>query len=581
MSTLRVWAPLANRVNAVVDDGSVPMAPDGDGGWWSVELDVPSTGYRFSVDGGPPRPDPRSGYQPEGVDGPSHAVDHAGFSWSDDAWSGVHLPSAVIYEVHVGTFSAEGTFEGAIAHLDHLVDLGITAVELMPVAEFSGDRGWGYDGVDLYAPHHAYGGPDGLKRLVDACHARRLGVILDVVYNHVGPAGNYLMEFGPYFTDCCSTPWGDAINLDGPHSGGVRDFFIDNALMWLRDYHCDGLRLDAVHAFTDRSAVHFLSELAGRVAELAAHLGRPLFVIAESDLNDPRLVCPPLAGGYGLTAAWSDEFHHALHAALTGDTSGYYEDFGSLTQVAKAFGQAYVDDGVWSPHREWVHARPPTGVSGGRFVVFMQNHDQVGNRAAGERSAALMSTGRLKIAAALVLLSPFVPLLFQGEEWGTSTPFQYFTDHPDPELGRAVSDGRRREFSYFGWRPEDVPDPQHRSTFARSMLDWTELDDPRHHEMAGWYRDLIRLRRAVPVLTDGRLETVRATADDAAGWLAVEHGPVAVVANIGPLAATVALSRPSGQVLLASDSNQVRLDGDTVHVGADVAAVLALEERPA
>jgi maltooligosyltrehalose trehalohydrolase len=578
MTRLRVWAPNAAGVEVVLADGRCPMAPEGDRGWWAAGVDLPAgTAYRFAVDGGPPRPDPRSGSQPQGVHGPSRVVDHASFAWSDDAWRGVHLPSAVLYELHVGTFSAEGTFDGAIAHLDHLVDLGATAVELMPVAEFSGDHGWGYDGVDLYAPHHAYGGPDGLRRLVDACHGRGLGVILDVVYNHLGPAGNYLGEFGPYFTDRHVTPWGDAVNLDGPHSGGVRDFFVDNALMWLRDYHCDGLRVDAVHAFVDKSAVHFLEELAGRVAELAAHLGRHLFVIAESDLNDPRIVRPPLAGGYGVTASWSDEFHHAIHAALTGDTNGYYEDFGSLAQVAKAFRQAYVYDGGWSPHRERVHGRPPTGLGGASFVVFMQNHDQVGNRAGGERSAALMSTGRVKIAAALVLLSPFVPLLFQGEEWGASTPFQYFTDHADAELGRAVSDGRREEFASFGWRPEDVPDPQQDATFARSKLDWTELDDPAHQEVRDWYRDLIRLRQTVPAFTDGRLETVRAAADDAAGWLAVERGPVALVANIGPAAAYVPLSATAGRVLLASDADHVGVHGREVHVGVDTVAVVALE----
>ena len=577
MTRLRVWAPHAERVHAVLADGPRPMEPEGDRGWW-VGVDVPAgTDYRFSVDGGPPRPDPRSGHQPEGVHGPSRVVDHTAFAWSDDAWRGVHLPSAVLYELHVGTFSAEGTFEGAIAHLDHLVDLGVTAVELMPVAEFSGDRGWGYDGVDLYAPHHTYGGPDGLKRLVDACHGRGLGVVLDVVYNHVGPAGNYLGEFGPYFTDCYSTPWGDAVNLDGPHSGGVREFFVDNALMWLRDYHCDGLRLDAVHAMFDKSAVHFLEELAGRVAHLAAHLGRPLFLIAESDLNDPRVVRPPGAGGYGITASWSDEFHHALHAALTGDTHGYYEDFGSLTQVAKALRQAYVYDGDWSPHRKRVHGRPPTGLSGRHFVVFMQNHDQVGNRATGERSTALMTTRRVKVAAALVLLSPFVPLLFQGEEWAASTPFQYFTDHPDPELGRAVRDGRRHEFSYFGWRPEDVPDPQDAGTFARSVLDWTELDHHRHRELLAWYRDLIRLRRAMAALTDGRLESVRAMSDDAAGWLAMERGPVGVVANIGRSGAAVSLSKPAGHVLLASEPDEVRIDGGQVHVGVDAVAIVSLD----
>src|SRR5690606_31291439 len=354
----------------------------------------------------------------------------------------------------VGTFTPPGTFEAAIDRLPHLVELGVDAVELLPIAQFSGRRGWGYDGVDLFAPHHAYGGPDGLKRLVDACHRHGLGVVLDVVYNHLGPEGNHLPEFGPYFSDRHTTNWGPAINYDGPGSDAVRRFVVDNALMWLRDYHVDGLRLDAVHAIVDDSAHHLLTELASEVDALATRLGRPLFLIAESDLNDPRFVRSRDAGGHGLDAAWADEWHHALHAALSGEREGYYRDFGSLAHLAKALRQAWVYDGVYSPHRRRRHGRPPVGLSGHQFVVCTQNHDQVGNRARGERTSQLLSVERLEIAAALLLTSPFVPLLFQGEEWGARTPFLYFTDHEDPALARAVSEGRRNEFRAFGWDPE-------------------------------------------------------------------------------------------------------------------------------
>ena len=510
----RVWAPEPSSV-ALATGGDVLAMTRGDDGWWTASVDVPpGADYGFVVDGATPAlPDPRSAWQPDGVHGPSRVVDHTAFPWSDAAWRGVHLPSAVLYELHVGTFSPEGTFDGAVGRLDHLVDLGIDAVELLPVAEFSGSRGWGYDGVDLFAPHHAYGGPDGLKRFVDACHARGIGVVMDVVYNHLGPAGNHLGRFGPYFTDRHATNWGDAVNFDGPCSDEVRAFVIDNARMWLRDYRCDGLRLDAVHAIKDESAVHILEELAVAVESLAAHEGRPLFLIAESDLNDPKFVRSREAGGYGLDASWADEWHHALHAVLTGERSGYYEDFGSLDLLAKALRQAWVYDGIYSPHRRRRHGRSPAGLSGHRFVVSVQNHDQVGNRAVGERLSALSSEGRLRIAAALLLTSPFVPMLFQGEEWGASTPFQYFTDHDDPELGRAVSDGRRGEFASFGWSPDDVPDPQAVETFERSKLDWSEPDRPPHATLLDWYRQLIRLRKSLPELTDGRTDRVEVSVD--------------------------------------------------------------------
>jgi maltooligosyltrehalose trehalohydrolase len=534
MHEFRVWAPRPVEVDVVIGRQRRPMRPAGDG-WWAAAVDGagPGTDYSFSLDGGPPRPDPRSAFQPQGIDGPSRVVDHAAFAWGDGGWRGIPLAGAVLYECHVGTFSAAGTFDGVIGHLDHLADLGVDAIELLPVAEFSGPRGWGYDAVDLFAPHHGYGGPDGLKRLVDAAHARGIGVVVDVVYNHLGPAGNYLPEFGPYFSARHQTNWGDAVNFDGPGSDEVRRFVIDNALAWLRDYHCDGLRVDAVHAIRDDSATHILEALALDVGALAAHVGRPLFVVAESDLNDPRFVRGRDAGGYGLDASWADEWHHALHAALTGETSGYYEDFGPLRLLAKALRQAWVYDGCYSPHRQRVHGRSPAGLSGSQFVVAAQNHDQVGNRAAGERSGALMSDGRLRVAAALLLTSPFVPLLFQGEEWGASAPFQYFTSHADADLGRAVSEGRRREFAHFGWDPDSVPDPQDPATFERSRLDWSELGREPHASLLGWHRRLIALRRQIPALTDPRLDGTCTEYDEEAGWLVVRRGPVVVASNVG------------------------------------------------
>lgn len=540
-----VWAPGRSRVEACLEDSRHDMTASG-GGWWNST--VPEGGeevdYWFSLDGGPPRPDPRSPWQPYGPEGPSRTLDHSRFVWSDAHWGGTYLPSAVIYECHIGTFSDAGTFEGAIGLLDRLVDLGVSAIELMPVAEGGGDRGWGYDGVDLYAPHHAYGGPEGLKRLVDACHRRSLGVILDVVYNHLGPSGNYLAEFGPYFTSSHKTNWGDGINFDGPDSDEVRAFFIDNALMWLRDYHLDGLRLDAVHAIKDDSATHIVESISEAVHALGSHLAKPLFVVVESDLNDPVFLRSTEAGGYGADATWADEFHHALHGALTGEVNGYYEDFGALSQVATALRRAWVYAGEYSLHRRRIHGRAPTGLGSDRFVVFLQNHDQVGNRAEGERIGAIAGARRAKIGAALTMLSPFVPMLFQGEEWAASTPFQYFTDHQDPELSRSVSEGRRREFSAFGWAPEEVPDPQDPATFARSKLNWSERALPLHAEMLDWYASLIRLRKATPELAAGAACATEICEDEGGRWLTMRRGPILVALNIAGEPAL--LETPSG-----------------------------------
>jgi len=568
-----VWAPRASTVEVVVGERRWPLSP-ATRGWWAADVAGagPGTDYAFSVDGGPARPDPRSQWQPEGVHGPSRVVDHGAFTWTDGAWRGLPLPSAVLYELHVGTFTPAGTFEAAVERLDHLAALGVDGIELLPVAEFSGDRGWGYDGVDLYAPHHAYGGPEGLKRLVDACHARGIGVVMDVVYNHLGPEGNYLSAFGPYFTPRHSTNWGDAINFDDAGSDGVREFVTDNAIMWLRDYHCDGLRLDAVHAIEDHSARHVVEQLADAVHRLGGHQRRPLFVVAESDLNDPRFVRHPDGGGYGVDAAWADEFHHALHVVLTGERDGYYADFGTLAQLATALRQAWVYAGDYSPHRDRVHGRPPHGLGGERFVVSLQNHDQVGNRATGDRITHMpsMTVGRARVGAALTLLAPFVPLLFQGEEWAASSPFLYFTDHQDPELAKAVSEGRRREFSGFGWAPETVPDPQGPETFLRSKLKWDEVGEDDHAEMLAWYRRLIELRRQIPDLNDGRRDQARTRFDEHLGWLVLVRGPVTVAVNLGAEAVTVAAA---GDLLAASSPGITVADGGVV-LPPDSVAVL-------
>lgn len=492
MTTFAVWAPRPAQVELwLPPDRRLPLRRD-EHGWWSAELD--HTGrYAFVVDGDR-LPDPRSPSQPDGVDGPSSTFDHTAFPWTDDRWTNRPLAGRVLYELHVGTFSPAGTFAGVAEQLDHLVGLGVDAIELMPVAEFAGRRGWGYDGVGLWAPHHAYGGPEGLQALVDACHARGLAVVLDVVYNHLGPVGNHLSRFGPYFTDRVHTPWGEAVNLDGPGSDEVRAFLVANAVSWVRDFHLDGLRLDAVHTMFDQSALPFLEELTAAVHAEGRRLGRTVWVIAESDLNDPRLVRTVDAGGLGLDAVWSDDFHHALHVALTGDRSGYYADFDGWTDLARAVEHVYVYDGRPSVHRGRRHGRAVGGMDRSRFLAYTQTHDQVGNRAGGDRPG---TPATQVAAAALTLLGPFTPMLFQGEEWATATPFAYFTSFPDPELGRAVREGRMREFAAAGWDPATVLDPQDPGTFRASVLEWDEPERPVHAAVLAAYRALIALRRTM------------------------------------------------------------------------------------
>jgi len=558
MHRFRVWAPRAERVRVRAVGKFSALEPAG-GGWWeAVVADArQGTDYAYFLnDEELALPDPRSRWQPEGVHGPSRVLDVGGFAWTEAGWQAPPLKTAVIYELHIGTFTPGGTFDAAREKLDELKELGITHVELMPVASFPGRQGWGYDGVDLFAPHEPYGGPDGLKRLVDTCHAKGLAVLLDVVYNHLGPAGNYVGKFGPYFTNAHHTPWGDAVNLEDTGSHEVRRFFCDNAKMWLRDYHIDGLRLDAVHAFMDRSAINFMEQLAAEVRELEAETGRHYAVIAESDLNDPRLVTAREAGGYGMDAQWSDDFHHALFTVLTGERGGYYADFGKMADLAKALGEVFVYDGQYSAYRDRLHGRPVRGLPGWRFLGYSQNHDQVGNRAKGDRLRHVTSAGRAKIAAALELTAPFVPMIFQGEEWAATSPFQYFTDH-DPELGRLVSKGRKQEFAAFGWDPADVPDPQARETWERSKLSWAEREQGEHAEMLAWYRKLIALRKATPALMDGDMDKVRVCYSEVERWLLMERGAVAVAFSVAEQPVTL-VTREGVELALASTEASTR-----------------------
>jgi maltooligosyltrehalose trehalohydrolase len=599
VTTFSVWAPAASRVDAEVGGKPYPMSPGGRPGWWQAQVTADGdTDYAFRLDGGEPLADPRSLRQPSGPAGPSRTYDQGAFAWTDAQWRGAPLQGAVIYELHIGTFTPEGTLDAAIGRLDYLVSLGVTVAELMPVASFPGNQGWGYDGIGLYAVHEPYGGPDALKRFVDACHARGLAVFLDVVYNHLGP-GNKLDSFGPYFTDVYTTPWGPAVNLDQPGSDEVRAFIKDNALMWLRDFHIDGLRLDAVHAFQDHRAVHILEELAAAVDELATASRRAMVLVAESDMNDPRLITSRQAGGYGLTAQWDDDFHHSVHALVTGEQQGYYGDFGAVAVLAKVLSGAYYHDGTWSSFRERTHGRPVDTLRtpGYRFVVFDQDHDQVGNRATGDRLPETLAghphrDGLLRIAAGLVLTAPFTPMLFMGEEWGADTPWQYFTDHTDPFFAEAVSNGRKSEFASHGWTADEVPDPQDKETFLRSKLDWDQPEREPYRALLDWYRTLLALRASHPELTDPRLHQVRVDFDEDARWLLIQRGRLRIAANLGDAEArlplrppasaadagpdTTAEDGPAGPVTLASSDPGLTVTRDTLVLPPAAFAVIDL-----
>jgi maltooligosyltrehalose trehalohydrolase len=575
-----VWAPRAGAVELVLPGESrrLAMQPNADG-WWSGPALPAGTDYAFSLDGGTPLPDPRSPWQPHGVHGPSRTFDASAFTRSQ-GWAGREARGTVHYELHVGTFTPGGTLDSAIERLDHLAALGVGMVELMPLAAFDGDRGWGYDGVGLYAVHEAYGGPAALQRFVAAAHERGLGVCLDVVYNHLGAVGNYLGMFGPYFSS--QTMWGEAVNLDGPDSGPVRDFIIDNALRWFTDFGIDALRLDAIHALVDDSEIHVLAELSARTEALSVELGRPLSLVAESDLNQPRVVLPRSQGGLGMTAQWADDVHHALHTLMTGEQHGYYVDFGSLEVLGKALTEVFVHDGGLSTFRKVAWGAPvPPEVGGHSFVVSAQNHDQVGNRALGDRPSRVLTDGQLAIEAALVLTSPFTPMLFMGEEWGARTPFQFFTDFADPDMGEAVRMGRAREFGSHGWEelyggPVVVPDPQAESTFEASRLDWSEPAQPRHARILEFHRELIALRERVPDLASDDRSATSVQFDPAdRTWLVVRRGAVAVVVNLSAEPQAVALPGvENGGVLLAWD--RPTLLDRAVHLPGHDVAVLSL-----
>ena len=538
MHKFGVWAPKAQKMFLKWHDQILPMNGPNRRGWWTLEVEEAACGDKYAFlldDDSTPYPDPRGLRQPDGVHGASQLYDHSLFEWHDQLWRGAPKVGSILYELHIGTFSKEGTFDGAIQHLKYLADLGVTHVEVMPVAAWAGKQGWGYDGVALFATHEPYGGPDGFKRFVDACHATGLSVILDVVYNHFGPVGNYTTKFAPYLNQKRQTPWGDAVNLDEEGSDEVRRFFVDNALMWLKDYHCDGLRFDAVHAFIDLSAVHFMEQISIEVERLSASLAKEFYLIAESDLNDPRIVRSREANGYGMDAQWSDDFHHALFTVLydpkEGET-GYYDDFGSLGDLHKALKNVYVYDGQYSTYRKRKHGRPPSGLSAHHFVHFDQNHDQVGNRGWGERLEHLVGLDAAKVAIGLLLTAPYVPMLFMGEEWATSSPFLYFADHEDEELRRSVAEGRKREFAAFGF-DGDVPNPEDQRTYEKTKLNWEEQGEGKHAEMLSWVKALIKTRRSHIALNDGDINRIMVETDDERMTLVMERDEARILVNFG------------------------------------------------
>ncbi|MFL6151596.1 MAG: malto-oligosyltrehalose trehalohydrolase [Ornithinibacter sp.] len=634
---IEVWAPLAQHVEIewapVLDptDGSQegqvrrdPMTPAGDG-WWrwdgpapgddpasgrepasggdttSGEGDGAASGgaldYAFVLDGAEPAlPDPRSAWQPHGVHAASRTFDPSAFPWTDGDWrgprSGAGVLGAVVYELHIGTFTPEGTLDAALTRLDHLVDLGVDVVELMPVAAFPGRWGWGYDGVDLWAVHDGYGGPAALQRFVDGCHARGLGVALDVVHNHLGASGNYLARFGPYFTQAHHTPWGPAVNLDHEGSGPVRDFLVESSLRWFRDFHLDALRLDAVHELKDDSPRHYLAELSDAVAALATTLGRPLDLVAESDLNDTAMVTPTAQGGRGMTAQWDDDVHHALHVALTGEAHGYYADFsgggardeaGPLGVLAKVLTRGFLHDGTLSTFRgrPWGSPVDVEHLDARRLLGYLQTHDQVGNRMAGDRISAALAPGLQSAGAALYLLGATTPMIFMGEEWAATTPWQFFTSFDDEQLADAVRRGRRAEFGAHGWSEDAVPDPQDPATREASVLDWDETRSGYHRRMLQWYAACTGLRRELLGEAPTRFADVAVTHDEAARWLVMRHAPAgraayAVAANLADIAQEVPLGGPVAEVLLAWDDVGTQVRRNAVRVPAASVAVLRL-----
>ncbi len=562
-----VWAPFVDKVEVRLtapDERVLPLEEDGKGYHHAIVENVtPGSLYFYRLNGKAERPDPASRFQPQGVYGPSQVVD-SNFPWQDGGWAGIPLEDYIIYELHTGAFTAEGTFTAIIPHLNMLMEMGITALELMPVAQFPGNRNWGYDGVYPFAVQESYGGPEGFKQLVDACHRQGMSVILDVVYNHLGPEGNYLADFGPYFTERYQTPWGRALNFDGPDSDEVRRFFIENALYWIRESHIDALRLDALHAILDMSPFTFIEELARSVHDEAENLKRKVYLIGESAANDVRLIRDVPAGGYGLDAQWNDDFHHVVHVLLTGEKTGYYQDYGKFRQLVKAFEEGFVYSGQYSAYRRRRHGTSSEDIPARRFVVFTQNHDQVGNRAQGERLSGLVSFEKSKLAAALYLLSPFIPLVFMGEEYGETAPFPYFTSHSEPALIEAVRRGRREEFAAFRWQGE-IPDPQDEATFKRACLNHHLRHESEHQTLFAYYQELIRLRREVPALRNLDKKTMKVTGDEKAKILFLhrwQSGSEAVIIyNCGEDESVVSLPVPVGRWQKRFDSAEAAWGG--------------------
>jgi maltooligosyltrehalose trehalohydrolase len=562
-----LWAPKAEKVDVhIVHPGNrvIAMQP-ADGGYFTVGAEEIACGalYLYCLNGQTRRPDPASRFQPQGVHGPSEVVD-ADFAWTDNDWFGIPLERYVLYELHVGTFTPQGTFDAIIPRISELKNLGITAIELMPVAQFPGNRNWGYDGVYPFAVQNSYGGPAALKRFVNACHQQGIAVVLDVVYNHLGPEGNYLADFGPYFADFYRTPWGQAVNFDGPQSDNVRRYFVENALRWIAEFHVDALRLDAIHAIVDLSARHFLEELSTVIRVKANQLNRQVFLIAESNRNDGRILSPPETGGLGLDAVWNDDFHHSLHVMLTGEQKGYYQDFSGIADLARAFRQGFVYQGQYSKYRQRRQGTSSQQISARRFIVYGQNHDQVGNRNAGDRLSQLVSFAQLKLAAAAVLFSPYVPLLFMGEEYAEPAPFSYFVSHGDPALVESVRTGRRTYLARFEWDGE-MTDPQDESTFLRSILNWELRAEGHHHLLRNFYQELLCLRRDLPALSrldKNALEVIEF--EDAKviflrRWLASSH--ILAVLHFNDEVSQIALPVPAGSWKRKLDSAEPRWGG--------------------
>ncbi len=565
----RVWAPLATRLSVSIThprEAVLPMERDADGVFTAfVDQLAPGAEYYYEFAAERRHPDPVSRFQPYGVHGASQVVDRDAFVWTDQDWKGRPLEHFIIYELHTGTFTPEGTFNGVIARLPYLRELGVTAIELMPVAAFPGARNWGYDGAYLYAPHVAYGGPVGLKRLIDACHREGLAVVLDVVYNHLGPEGNYLGEFGPYFTDRYRTPWGAAINFDGPQSDGVRRFFIDNALHWLTEYHVDALRLDAIHEIFDHGAYHILRELAEAFHRQARLLGRDAWLIAESDLGDPRVINPAAIGGLEIDSQWNDDFHHSLHALLTGATHGYLGDFGRMEDLGKAITEGFVYDGRWSEYRQRRHGASSAANPGRQFVVFNQNHDQIANANAGTRLSKLVRPEQLRLAAMILMCAPNLPMLFMGEEFGASSPFDYFTSFTDPALSKAVSEGRRREYEPF-FRGRHFPDPQAPETFADSTIEWHEIAQSPHRELLAFNRALLALRKERRCLSNCRKDLTTVRLSESERWMIIRRGDSSgetalLFCNLSSKPLVVPVPRVAASMVLALFTGEERFGG--------------------